>query len=263
MIRAWKGFLRFLVCVACAGIFAASAFCGNARAAEPLLLRNPSLSRDSIAFVYADDIWTVPRTGGEARRLTSQNDVVAGPFFSPDGSQIAWSAKRNGQVNVYAMQATGGVPRRLTWDNSGHFDSGNLAVGWTPDGKDVLFDSMRYSYSDFLQLYKAAADGTGTPTAFPLPSAVEGSISPDGSTIAYVPILQWETAWKHYRGGQTTPIWLVNLSTLDLVKIPRDNSNDSSPVWEGHTVYFLSDRNGPVSLFSYDAGTKQVSQVLD
>ena len=78
-----------------------------------------------------------------------------------------------------------------------------------------------------------------------------------------MPTLQWEAAWKHYRGGQTTPIWLVNLKTLDLVKVPRDNSNDSSPVWEGSTVYFLSDRNGPVSLFSYDTGTKKVSQVVD
>jgi len=256
--------LRFPVSIFCAGIIAGFVLCGSARAAEPLLLRNPSLSRDRIAFIYADDIWTVPRSGGEAQRLTSQNDVVAGPFYSPDGSQIAWSARRNGEVNVYVMQATGGVPRRLTWDNSGHMSGGaNLAVGWTPDGKDVLFDSMRYSYSDFSQLYRAAADGTGTPTAFPLPSAVDGAISPNGDIIAYVPILQWEQAWKHYRGGQTTPIWLVNLETLDLVKIPRDNSNDSSPAWEGKTVYFLSDRNGPVSLFSYDTDSKQVTQVLD
>ena len=46
------------------------------------------------------------------------------------------------------------------------------------------------------------------------------------------------------------------MKTLDLEKIPRENSNDSSPVWEGNTVYFLSDRNGPVSLFSYDTNTK-------
>lgn len=259
-----NGLLRSLVSFLCGALLAGFAFCGNARAAEPLLLRNPSLSRDKIAFVYADDIWTVSRAGGEAQRLTSQNDIVAGPFYSPDGSQIAYSAHRDGQVNVYLMQAAGGVPRRLTWNNSGRMTGGaNLAVGWTPDGKDVLFDSMRYSYSDFEQIYQVAADGTGTPTALPLPSAVEGSISSDGSTIAYVPVLQWEQAWKHYRGGQTTPIWLVNLKTLDLVKVPRENSNDSSPVWEGKTVYFLSDRNGPVSLFSYDTESKQVSQVLD
>jgi len=259
MNRARNGLLRFLAGLAGFGLLAGFTLCASARAAEPLLLRNPSLSRDRIAFVYADDIWTVPRSGGEAQRLTSQNDIVAGPFYSPDGSRIAYSANRNGAVNVYVMQANGGVPRRLTWEDAGH----NLAVGWTPDGKGVLFDSRRYSYSDFDQLFEAKADGTGTPTALPLPSAADGAISPDGSTVAYVPILQWEQAWKHYRGGQTTPIWLVDLKTLDLVKIPRDNSNDSSPVWEGHTVYFLSDRNGPVSLFSYDTDSKQVAQVLE
>ena len=90
-----------------------------------------------------------------------------------------------------------------------------------------------------------------------------GHYSADGNTLAYVPVAQWQSAWKHYRGGQTTPVWLVDMKTLDLVKIPRENSNDSSPVWEGNTVYFLSDRNGPVSLFSYDTNTKQVQQVVD
>lgn len=253
--------LRPVLLFACAAI-AVLTMGSVARASTPLLLRNPSLSQTKIAFVYADDIWTVARAGGVAQRLTSQDDVVAGPFYSPDGTEIAFSAKRHGAVNVYVMSANGGVPRRLTWDNSGHMSKSNLVVGWTPDGKDVLFDSMRDAFSDFYEIYQTAADGIGTPTALPLPSAVAGSISPDGTTIAYVPWLKWEQAWKHYRGGQTTPIWLVNLKTLDLVKIPRDNSNDSSPVWEGHTVYFLSDRNGPVSLFSYDSETKQVKQVV-
>ena len=227
-------------------------------AAAPLLLRQPSLSRDRIAFVYADDIWTVPREGGEARRLTSEGDVSEGPFFSPDGSQIAYSTSAHGLTDVYVIGAEGGVPRRLTWE-----PTGNYAVGWTPDGKDVLFDSMHASYSDFMRLYRTHADGTGSPTLLPLPSAVDGSFSADGSTLAYVPVLQWQTAWKHYRGGQTTPIWLVNMKTLDLVKIPRENSNDSSPVWAGDTVYFLSDRNGPVSLFSYDTRSKTVAPVIE
>jgi tricorn protease len=239
-----------LIAVSGASSFAQSA---------PLLLRNPSLSHDKIAFVYADDIWTVPRDGGDAQRLTSVDSVTAGPYYSPDGSQIAYSTYENGVTEVYVISADGGVPRRLTWD-----PSGDEAVGWTPDGRDVLFSSNRDSFSDFLQLYKARADGAGSPSVLPLPTAVWGSISPDGGTIAYVPVMQWEQAWKHYRGGQTTPVWLVNLKSLDLVKVPRDsNSNDSYPVWEGRTVYFLSDRNGPVSLFSYDTESKQVTQVID
>jgi tricorn protease len=53
------------------------------------------------------------------------------------------------------------------------------------------------------------------------------------------------------------------MKTLDVEKIPRENSNDSYPVWAGGTVYFLSDRNGPVSLFSYDTASKQVQQVVE
>ncbi len=256
--------LRRVSILASAAIFFTLALLGNRTwAAAPLLLRSPSLSQTSIAFLYADDIWTVARAGGVAERLTSRSDVTAGPYYSPDGSRIAYSQSEGGMTNVYVVGAEGGVPLRLTWDNSGHMASGNFAVGWTADGKDVLFVSMRSSYTDFLKLYEADADGHGTPTALPLPSVEEGSISPDGQTLAYVPILQWEAAWKHYRGGQTTPVWLVNLKTLDMVKIPRENSNDSSPVWEGKTVYFLSDRNGPVALFSYDTTTQKIAQVVE
>lgn len=231
---------------------------GTLAQSSELLLRNPSLSRDKIAFLYADDIWTVPRDGGEAQRLTSVGAVVSGPYFSPDGTQIVYSTREHGLVDVYVVSSNGGVPRRLTWE-----PTGNFAVGWSPDGKDVLFTSGHASFGPFPRLFRTQADGVGSPTVLPLPTAIDGSYSPDGNTLAYVPVAQWQAAWKHYRGGQTTPVWLVNMKTLDLVKIPRENSNDSSPVWEGSTVYFLSDRNGAVSLFSYDTGTKEVKPVIE
>src|SRR6202051_3865609 len=87
--------------------------------------------------------------------------------------------------------------------------------------------------------------------------------SPDGTRIAYVPNLKWQAAWKRYRGGQTTPIYIVTLRDLQLVKVPRENSNDANPVWFGDTIYFLSDRNGPVSLFAYDTKTKAVKQAVE
>jgi len=250
--------LKSLFFVACIVLTTSISFCEVSRAATPLLLRDPSLSKDKIAFLYADDIWTVPRGGGDAERLTSVGAVTEGPYFSPDGTQIAYSTHEHGQVDVYVVNAEGGVPRRLTWE-----PTGNYAVGWTPDGKDVLFASTHASYSDFLRLFRTHADGTGTPTVLPLPSAETGSFSPDGSSLAYEPILQWEDAWKHYRGGQTKKVWIVNMKSLDLVKVPRDNSNDFSPVWEGKSVYFLSDRNGPVSLFRYDTESKTVTPLLE
>lgn len=227
----------------------------SAWAASPLLPRSPSLSKERIAFRYADDIWTVSRAGGTAERLTSNGHVTAGPFYSPNGERIAFSANLNGNNDVYVMDAAGGVPQRITF----HPD-GSRVVGWTPDGKHLLIASMASSYRHFYRLYKISADGAGMPEALPLPTATEGTISPDGTRIAYQPFTRWQEAWKRYAGGQTTPIWIVDLKTLELVKVPRENSNDSAPVWVGDTVYFLSDRKGPVSLFRYNAATKTVEQ---
>jgi len=243
---------------------AASAFAAN----PPLLLQNPSLSRTTVAFRYADDIWTVPRSGGEAERLTSTAALADGPFFSPDGSQIAYSANLLGGTDVYVVPSMGGIPRRLTWH-----PAGNFAVGWTPDGKDILFASMRASPRHYMRFFKVHADGTGTPEALPLPMAYEGTFSPDGQSIAYEPVTRWEPDWKQYHGGQNFPIWVVNLKTLDLEKIPSSNTTDMYPTWVGDQIYFLSDRaaasqpaveigsekTGPVSLYRYDTKTRQVS----
>jgi tricorn protease len=238
-------------------VIAGLILCASASAA-PLLLRNPSLGQDRIAFLYGGDIWTVPRQGGDARRLTSIGAVSAGPYYSPDGSQVAYSARERGTTDVYVVSSDGGVPRRLTWE-----PTGSLVTGWTADGKEVLFTSGHASKSVYPRLFQIRADGVGPAQVLPLPSVDMGSFSSDGTTLAYVPVRQWQAAWKHYRGGQTSQVWLVNMKTLDLEKVPRENSNDSSPVWLGSAVYFLSDRNGSVSLFEYDTKTKQVQQVLD
>ena len=222
----------------------------------PLLLRNPSLSSDKVAFVYADDIWTVSRNGGAAQRLTSDGHVVAGPYYSPDGSEIAYSAHLQGNTDVYIIPSDGGIPRRITWH-----PAGSDVVGWTPDGRDVLIASGRTSYRRFLKLFLVHADGAGSPQPLPLPAGAEGSFSPDGKSIAYEPITRIEPAWKQYHGGNFMHLWIVNLKTLDLVKIPRENSVDFNPVWVGNAVYFLSDRAGHVALFKYDIDSKAVTQV--
>jgi tricorn protease len=243
--------------LALAVLFPGVASAQNSSAQGPLLLRNPSLSKDKVAFLYADDVWTVSRQGGEAERLTSNGHVEAGPYYSPDGASIAYSAHLQGNTDVYIIPAAGGIPRRITWH-----PAGSDVVGWSPDGKEVLIAAMADSYRHYLRLYRVSADGDGVPQLLPLPAGYEGSFSPDGQSLAYEPITRWQDAWKRYVGGQTTPIWIVNLKTLDLVKVPRENSNDSDPVWAGDQVYFLSDRNGPVSLFRYDTNTKEVSQVV-
>src|SRR5438034_1654668 len=159
---------------------------------------------------------------------------------------------------IYTVSAAGGVPRRLTYH-----PSPDEVVGWTPDGKQIIFGSPRNSYSFGFRCLFTVSTAGGFPSQIPLPRAEEGSYSPDGTRMAYVPNLQWQRAWKRYRGGQTKPIWIVNLSDSSVeTEVPRNNSNDFNPMWIGDTIYFLSDRNGPVSLFAYDTRTKQVRQVI-
>ncbi len=228
-----------------------------AQSDQPLLLRFPSVSKTQIVFTYGNDLWTVPREGGEARHLTSGVGMEGLPHFSPDGSMIAFTGEYDGNRDVYVIPSNGGTPKRLTYHPAEEY-----VVGWTPDGKKVLFNSWGNSFMHFEdQLYTVPLDG-GMPTQLPIPIAENASFSPDGTHIAYVPHPKWQAAWKRYHGGQTTPIWILDLKDSSIVKIPRENSNDDNPMWVGDTIYFLSDRNGPVSLFAYDTKTKQVSEAL-
>ncbi|SPF55010.1 conserved exported hypothetical protein [Candidatus Sulfopaludibacter sp. SbA4] len=223
---------------------------------KPLLLRHPTISRTQIVFGFANDLWIVSRDGGDAVRLTTGVGMEADPIFSPDGTEIAFTGEYDGNIDVFVIPASGGTPRRLTYH-----PAPDRAVGWTPDGKQVLFSSGRSSYSNFSRLFTVPAEG-GFETQLPLDRAVTGAYSPDGARLAYIPTDQWQRAWKRYRGGQTTPIWIATLADSSIVKIPRNNSNDFNPMWVGDTVYFLSDRNGPVALFAYDTKSRQVAEVV-
>jgi tricorn protease len=226
--------------------------------AEPWL-RQPALSRDQIAFTYAGDLWLVGREGGDARRLTSGAGVEIDAAFSPDGRWLAFTGDYDGNHDVYLVPVAGGVPRRLTW----HPGIERLQ-GWTPDGKRVLFLSGR---SGFERLYTLPVEG-GFPAELPLPHAAQGALSPDGARLAYVP--HWNRtavpggydAWKRYRGGMTSPLWIARLADSAIEKVPRDNSNDSDAMWIGDRLYFLSDRNGPATLFAYDLASRKVTEAL-
>jgi len=229
----------------------------SAQSGPPLLLRFPTLSKTQIVFNYGGDLWIVSREGGDAKRLTAGIGTETLTSFSPDGSMIAFTGEYDGNKDVYVIPVTGGVPRRLTFHPADEY-----VLGWTPDGRKILFSSWGSSFRHFEdQLYTVPVEG-GFPTKLPIPIGEESSFSPDGSHLAYVPHLQWEAAWKRYHGGQTTPIWIADLKDSSVAKVPRENSNDHYPMWVGDTVYFLSDRTGPVSLFAYDTKSKQVSEAL-
>ena len=223
---------------------------------KPPMPQQPTLSKTTIVFEYGGYLWSVSREGGDARQLTTGGHE-GGPAFSPDGAQIAFTGQYDGNTDVYVMPAGGGAPKRLTWHPGQDF-----ALGWTPDGKRILFGSDRDAYADFTRFYTVPAEG-GVAEALPMWRAFDGHYSPDGTRIAYIPMFQWQQAWKRYRGGQTTPVYIVKLSDLSLERVPRDNDNAWSPVWFGDTVYFLSDRNGPYTLFAYDTKNKSVKQVIE
>ena len=222
----------------------------------PLLLHHPTINATQIVFVYAGDLWSVPRAGGVAQRLTAGNGAASRPVFSPDGSEIAFTGDYDGNADVYVIPATGGTPRRLTYH-----PAADLVIGWTRDGKSVLFSSSRQSYSRFSRLFTISREG-GFPVELPLPIAAEGSYSTDGKEFAYVPLDHAFEIWKRYRGGRTSPIWIAKLADSSVIPVPRDNSNDFNPMWVDHRVFFLSDRNGPMSLYSFDSRSKSVSAAL-
>ena len=223
---------------------------------EPLLLQKPTLSKSHIVFVYAGDLWSVPREGGEAVRLTSGIGTETYPAFSPDGTRIAFTGEYDGNVDVFVIPASGGVPKRLTWH-----PAADRVMGWTPDGKRIIFGSSRTAYSRFDEMFSVPSEG-GVEEKLPLPSGYAASMSSDGQSIAYEPISRAFAMWKRYRGGQTSRIWLARLSDSTVTSVPRTNSNDFNPMWAGDRVYFLSDRNGPVTLFYYDIRTKAVREAI-
>jgi tricorn protease len=231
-----------------------------AKDADRLIFRAPTISQNQIAFEYANDLWIIERKGGQARRLTTGTGRESGPHFSPDGKQIAFTGEYEGNTDVYVVSADGGIPRRLTYH-----PTVDVAIGWTPDAKRVLFNSRRESFADSGQLYTIPVDGSADsvlPQVLPLPMAEDGSYSSDASHIAYQPIFHWQEAWKRYEGGQTLKIWLADLHDSSIVPIPRENSNDFNPMWIGNKVYFLSDRKGNVSLWSYDIRSRAVVEVV-
>ena len=221
----------------------------------PRIFGWPSLSKTQIAFSFAGEIWVVPREGGVARRLVSGQEHNQKPIFSPDGSQIAFTAEYDGNADVYVVAATGGEPRRLTYQ-----PGSDIAVGWTPDGTKILFSSDARTARDLPQLYTVPVTG-GLATELPLPSGNDGSYSPDGTHLAYEPFPQWQPAWKRYRGGQYARIWLADLADSKVTKLPKEGANDRSPMWVDNTIYFLSDRDGPVSLYAFDVGGNAVREL--
>ena len=164
------------------------------------LLRQPTISSTDIVFVYANDLWKVSRSGGQAVRLTTNEGYESMPHFSPDEQWIAFSAQYDGNTDVYVIPANGGSPKRLSYH-----PSADIVQGWTADGK-VIFRSTREAYPTRLNRWFTIGMDGGLPELFSIPRIASGELSPDGKYVAYEPITYWDPEWRNYRGGQAQPI---------------------------------------------------------
>ncbi len=241
-------------------IFVSASAAVWAQSTPTLLLRQPSVSRDHIAFVYAGDIWLANRDGQTPTQLTSHPADEFAPAFSPDGKWIAFSARYDNNTDVYVMPVAGGNPKRLTWHSA--VDTVN---GWSVDGKRVLFASSRETENARSnQLYEVSVDG-GAERKIMDALAFEGSWSADGSRLAYRPYraaYSGTSGWRLHRGGSTPPIWLIDPVKSSLEKIPHVNASDTNPMWVDGNVVFISDRHdGAANLFLYDTKTKALKQL--
>lgn len=220
------------------------------------LLRQPSISDQHIVFVHANDLWVVGREGGDARRLTSSEGAESYPHFSKDGRWIAFSGQYDGNTDVFIVPIEGGAPKRLTYH-----PGADVVQGWSPAG-EVVFRSGRKGHPTRLnKFYAIAHDGT-FPRELKIPRIAYGEISPDGKYAAYTPITSWDPEWRNYRGGQAMPIWILDLETNDLVRVPQpDRERQLDPVWLDGKVYFLSERDYTSNIWSYDLETKEYEQL--
>ena len=220
------------------------------------LLRQPTVSAEHIAFTHGGDLWVVDRAGGEARRLTATPAVVSSPHFSPDGQHIAFTSAISGVPQVHVVGVEGGDATRLTW-----YPSPSHARGWTPDGTRILYASSRETApTGYNRLWTVPLEG-GPSTLLPSPFGYSGSFSPDGGRMAVHQTTRWDPEWRGYRGGQNQPLVILDLETMDEVLLPSERTSDTHPVWLHGKVYFLSDRDWAINVWSFDPATSELEQI--
>lgn len=245
--------LRLLALLVVSLIFSFSVFAQTP--SSPLLIGRVAANQNKIAFVYAGKIWMVDRAGGAAKLLHNIANEEGFPVFSPDGKRLAFSRNNGNDFDIYVSDADGANEKRVTI-----MPENDFLVAWTPDGKDVIFETTR-DEENLSRLYKISVDNSTIAEPLPLPQANYGAFSPDGKQLAYNPRAPF-FEWRYYRGGLAAPIWIANLNTGALEKLPNQNYNDRFPMWLGDKIYFVSDRTGGTfNLFSYDRKTKQPKQL--
>jgi len=207
----------------------------------------PDLHNHTIVFAAEGDLWTVPDSGGTARRLTTHAGSEYFPRYSPDGTSIAFTGEYAGNRDVYVIPSEGGEPRRLTW----HPDPDEV-IDWTPDGKKIIFRSRagNDTTSGFeWHLFAVPVDG-GEPELLPLGWAGRVAIDPVSKRWAFNRSSVEFRTWKRYRGGTAPSIWVGDPDKHDFKEITKTPGAAAFPMWSGGRIFFLSDQGGTANLWS-------------
>ncbi|HEY3637140.1 MAG TPA: S41 family peptidase [Rhizomicrobium sp.] len=232
-------------------------------------MRFPTLHGSTVVFEAHGNLWQVSRWGGNANRLTTDPGYDLMPRFSPDGSQIAFTGKYQGNQDVYVMPAGGGAARRLTFHSDVvesapmRWGPDNMVVTWTPDSKNIVFLSRRMAFNSwFGRLFTVSAQG-GLQQPLPLDRGGLMSYAPDGHTIAYNRIFRNFRTWKRYLGGLSQHVYTYDFQSKKLTDITNWSGTNTAPMWYGQHIYFLSDRDSKrrANIWVYDIATKQFREI--
>jgi tricorn protease len=234
------------------------------------LLRYPSVMEDKVAFVYAGDIWTVPLSGGNARRITSfPEGLELFPKISPDGKWIAFSGEYAGTRQVYVVPYRGGIPKRLTYypdvgemPPRGGYDY--MILDWTPDSKKILVRCNRTPFGRRVgKYYLVDPSSPGTEEPLQIPEGGPATFSPDGKSVAYNIRSREFRTWKRYRAGRAQDVFIYNLEKDEVKRVTDFTGTDNFPMWEGRYIYFTSDRERKLNLYRYDTEGEEIIKVTD
>lgn len=250
------------------GLLVLLAFPALVFAQEARLLRFPSTNGNEIVFSYAGDLYKVPASGGEAKRLTSHVGYEMFARFSPDGKTIAFTGQYDGNTEVFTIPSTGGEPLRVTYTATNRRDDlgdrmgpNNIVMGWTPDGQRIVYRN-RISDGFSGKLYTVDKEG-GLSSVIPLPEGGFCSYSPDGKQLAYNRVMREFRTWKYYEGGMADDIWIYDTEAQSVVNITENKAQDIMPMWIGDEIFFISDRDRTMNIFVYNTKTKQTTKVTD
>lgn len=218
---------------------------------NPLWMRHPAISPDgkTIAFSYQGDIFTVPSSGGTAKQITSNAAFDSYPVWSPDGNHIAFASNREGSIDVWVMDANGGIPKRVTTNSGSEYplrwkDNSTIMfkASIMPTAKSIIFAGS------YPQVYTVGMDG-GRPKLFSDITMDALDINASGDVI-YIDRKGYEDEWrKHHRSPITRDVWLKSGDSFR--KLTTFDGEDRDPVWasDGKSFYYLSEQSGTLNIY--------------